>query len=75
VGRTRRSVSNPKESMTGNNPLTRYSGVPATGPSLSTCPRRLASDAYTAATASLGPTAATPYTGSINLGAASRNAE
>jgi hypothetical protein len=61
--------------MTGSSPRTRYSGVPATGPSLSTWPRRRASPAYTAATASLGPTAATSYTGSMSRGAASRKAE
>lgn len=38
----RTSVSKPKLSITGTKPRTPYSGVPARGPSESTCPRRRA---------------------------------
>jgi hypothetical protein len=71
----RRSVSNPKESMTGRRPVTRYKGVPAIGPSDKTCPRRRASTVYRAVTESAGPVMEQEYTGSISRGEAIRKDE
>lgn len=51
----RRSVSKPNESITGINPRTEYSGVPAIGPSDRTWPLLRERTVYTDATASAGP--------------------
>lgn len=70
-----KSVSNPKLSMTGNKPDTRYSGVPAIGPSDKTWPLRRAKTVYNDVTESAGPVIEHEYTGSIRRGEAMRKEE
>lgn len=72
---TLKSVSKPKESMTGMRPLTLYSGVPAMGPSCNTCPLLLARTVYKLLLVSAGPVMLHEYTGSINRGLAIRKLE
>ena len=72
---TLRSVSKPKESMTGIRPRTLYSGVPAMGPSCRTCPLLRARTVYKLLFVSAGPTMLHEYTGSMSLGLAIRKLE
>ena len=65
---TRRSVSKPKESMTGKKARSTRKGVPGRGASLTTFPRRPATMSATARATSPGHSTSTAYTGSSSRG-------